>query len=118
MDLDPGYWRSDFESANILPCLRKSACLGGSSGDMINNESVICSSGYHGILCHECNFGTHARSGSHECNICLDPDTNAVRIFALGILVMIFVIVMIIMNSRKTKDSMNAILMRILTNYV
>jgi hypothetical protein len=58
------------------------------------------------------------RVGIYECEKCPDPVLNALRIFGLMALVMLFLIAIIIVNIRKKKESQMSILLRIFTNYL
>jgi hypothetical protein len=58
------------------------------------------------------------RVGIYECEKCPDPVLNALRIFGLIALVMLFLIAIIIVNIRKKKESQMSILLRIFTNYL
>ena len=43
INVNPGYWRSDYFSTNIIECFISDACLGNS-----------CQNGYEGPLCDTC----------------------------------------------------------------
>ena len=62
--VDPGYWRSNVASYNIIPCRYSLACIG--------TYDSICFTGYQGPLCDSCD-GNHRyiRSSSPDkCNLC------------------------------------------------
>ena len=52
------------------------------------------------------------------CEKCPDPVLNAIRVFAVAIIVFMFFMLLIIINIRKNKESDISTLLRILTNYL
>ena len=58
------------------------------------------------------------RSGDHGCAQCIDPWINALRLAALSLVIIVFFVSVIFFNMRTQKDSVQSILMRIVTNYV
>ena len=116
--VDAGYWRSSFDSDNILSWINSNAWLQyqGTPSDVPYN----CQTGYFSNLWDSwtnVNGTQYQRTGDHEWGVCPDPILNAFRIFGLVILLVIIVIVIIWSNIRTTEDSPSSILIRILTNY-
>jgi hypothetical protein len=57
ISVNSGYWRSSFQSENIIKCLNLKACVGGFlpvdyTMDYNNNSFPLCDKGYGGNLCH------------------------------------------------------------------
>lgn len=116
--VDAGYWRASFASDTIHECLNENACLKyeGTPADQPYN----CRKGYASNLCDSCvevDGTQYQRTGDHQCGICPDIVLNFFRLFGLLVLLVIFVIIIIWSNIRTKKESPQAILIRILTNY-
>ena len=76
LSLAPGYWRTNSNSTEILPCLNEDHCVGGS------DPSSYCAEGYTGPLCAVCSSG-YAAVGAGEslsCNQCSGSSTATVTI--------------------------------------
>ena len=85
---------------------------------------VDCKDGYQGILCHDCvknefeGGRRYMRVGDHECSQCPDPFLNSIRIiFVIGV-VLTIIMMLILLNIRKQKESEASIVGKVLTNYL
>ena len=119
IEVDAGYWRSDFSSDVIHQCLNTNACLQYSFKDGLK-VPYKCKKGYSNNLCQACikiDGQQFQRTGDNQCGICPDIVLNGFRLFGLLLLLIIFVIIIIWSNIKTQKDSESAILIRILTNY-
>ena len=63
LSLEPGFWRSSETSKEVLPCLDKRHCKGGS------NVTDLCTEGYTGPLCAVCQ-PNYASTGSGQTLTC------------------------------------------------
>ena len=119
ISVNPGSWRRSTNSTTILGCLYTDAWEGGYYPS--NENPIKCAEGYSGNLCTECQFvnGTkYERVGDYQCEKCPNPVLNAVRVTGLLLLVFLFIMGLIIVNVRKTKESEMSVLLRIFTNYL
>ncbi|CAI2368858.1 unnamed protein product [Moneuplotes crassus] len=113
-----GYWRPSQTSSFVTECLFKRACDGGYTNSSLN--PVNCAEGYHGELCSQCVVNEnvkYSKVNNLECSKCPDPVFNAFLVFGLCLLVFSFLMVLIILNVNKTKESNLSVLLRIMTNY-
>ena len=85
------------------------------------NQPTICETGYKGNLCSNCDIvdsQKYEQVGNFECLKCPDIVFNAIRVIGLCLLVFLFIMLLIIINVRKTKESEISVLLRIMTNYL
>jgi hypothetical protein len=91
IDVNPGYWRRTLNSTEIVECPNDDACKG-----EFNEESefpVNCASGYQGYLCSGCISDGDTRYEQVDdfvCAKCPEPVLNALKVFGLFLLVVIF----------------------------
>ncbi|CAI2373025.1 unnamed protein product [Moneuplotes crassus] len=119
VSVNPGYWRASQTSTFIAECINKGACKGGFSSEALH--PVDCAEGYQGELCAQCIANKNAKYrkvGNSKCEKCPSPLWNAILIICLGLVVFAFMMVLIVINIRKTKESELSVLLRILTNYL
>ena len=85
LSLAPGFWRTNSNSTEILPCLNEDHCVGGS------DPSSYCAEGYTGPLCAVCSSGYAAIGASENlsCNQCSGSSTATV---AVGVLLIVFLL--------------------------
>ena len=106
-------------STFVVECPNDSAWLG---GFVENGEyPVNWDTGYGGLLCSECqiyNDTKYEKLTDFQWSKCPDPVLNALKVIALGALVLFFIAILIIVNVRKLKESQTSILMRIMANYL
>ena len=69
IQLEAGYWRSNPESLNIIPCRKKEYCIGGYD----NISHLNCKEGHYGPLCDTCIQGWAKISGG-ICVKCPEED--------------------------------------------
>ena len=87
LSLAPGFWRTNSNSTEILPCLNEDHCVGGS------DPSSYCAEGYTGPLCAVCSSG-YAAVGAGEslsCNQCSGPPTATVAVAVTFVVVFLSV---------------------------
>lgn len=113
--LNPGYWRRNKNSLNIIECRTNQYCKGG----MLLNNSNICKEGHDGPLCDNCIKGYAKINGI--CEIC--PEENkALNIFlSIGfILIISSVLVFLIRTANDTENSRDEFsgVIKVLTNYL
>ena len=96
LSLAPGFWRTNSNSTEILPCLNEDHCVGGS------DPSSYCAEGYTGPLCAVCSSGYAAIGASENlsCNQCSGSSTATV---ALGVLLIVFLLSAALMYRFKEK---------------
>jgi hypothetical protein len=117
--LDPGYWRYSTNSTDIISCIRKDSWKGGYQEKQIH--PVTCSKGYKGPLCLEWVFegdDKYVLSGDANWEKCGSPTVNALKYLGICLLVFGFMMMLIVINVNKTKESKLSVLIRILTNYM
>jgi len=117
--VDSGYWRRSNSTSFISKWLEKEACLGDDSEN--SNEGPVCKLGYEGILWSEWSIiskNKYNRIPEFECRKWPSPFLNAVSVIGLWLLVLSFLMILIIINVRKTRESELSTLIRILTNYL
>ena len=118
ISLDSGYWRNTKNSTFIAECLNRDACKGEFSD---NKHPINCNTGYSGILWNDWDISNgvkYQRVSDFEWQKWPTPIYNAIRVIGLILLVFTFLMILIIINIRKTKDSEISILIRIITNYL
>ncbi|CAI2370232.1 unnamed protein product [Moneuplotes crassus] len=119
VSVSPGYWRASQTSTFIAECINKDACNGGFSSGTLH--PVDCAEGYQGELCAQCLANENVKyrkTGNSKCEKCPSPVWNAILVIGLGFIVFAFVMMLIVINIRKTKESELSVLLRILTNYL
>ena len=82
LKLERGYWRTGKDSLNVLPCLSKEHCLGGT------DQGDYCAEGHGGPLCAICKDGFSA-VGTGENLACYKCDGSATASVALGVSVIL-----------------------------
>ena len=119
IQVNEGFWRYNHETDNIYECLNPDACPGGFVED--GELPVECGTGYGGYLCSDCipvDDEPYEEVRAGVCSKCLNPVVNALRIVLFVVVILVYLGVMIGINIRKTSDSTNAIVFKILTNYI
>lgn len=58
------------------------------------------------------------RAGIYDCEKCPHPVLNALRVFGMIALILFFLVLIIIVNIRKKKESQLSVVLRIFTNYL
>jgi predicted outer membrane repeat protein len=117
--VEDGYWRRTTNSTDIIECPNQDACLGGYYDN--EDQPTKWKTGYEGNLWSECSVtkdGKYQRQNENEWAKCPNPAFNAIRVIGLILLVFLFIMVIIVTNIRKTKESQMSTLLRILTNYL
>jgi hypothetical protein len=117
MSLHVGFWRESQRSANIYKCPKDESCLGGYNK---GSSPVNCDIGYGGILCTVCesvNGTDYSRTGNNSCDRCANPLFNALRIIGAFFGIVVWIILLIWINIRRTGKSNTSTLFRIITNY-
>ena len=114
-----GYWRKTSNSTTIVEWPNKSAW----NGNYVDQEMfpVECSEGYSDYLWASwtiSNRTKYEQTSSFECSKWPNPILNAIRVIGVIVLAFIFLMILIIINIRKIKESQTSILLRILTNYL
>ncbi|CAI2378749.1 unnamed protein product [Moneuplotes crassus] len=118
VSVDPGYWRSSQTSEFITECLVKESCEGGFTNSTLN--PVNCAEGYQGELCSHClvnEMVKYRKVSNVKCDKCPAMIANTFLVVGLALLTFIFMMALIIINIRKTKESQLSVLLRIMTNY-
>ena len=103
--VDPGYWRTDLMSVDILQCPIKSSCIGG-------NETELCATGYEGVKCTVCSDGYWFSTADQACRHCTDRDNALVTSLLIVILVVIITLLVLpiwFVVRNKTATSVRAI---------
>ena len=85
MTLKAGFWRTSYNSTEVLACLREEHCLGGS------NLELQCAIGHTGPLCAVCEEGyASAGTGANmKCVVC-DGDATASILVYVSIFISVF----------------------------
>ena len=114
-----GYWRKTSNSTKIIEWPNPKAW----DGNYVDQEMfpVECHEGYYGYLCSSCiiaNGTKYEQVSSFEWAKWPDPVLNAIRVVGVIILAFLFLMILIIINIRKTRESQTSILLRIFTNYL
>jgi hypothetical protein len=119
VSVDSGFWRMTANSTNIIKWINRDAWEGGFVPE--NEHPVDCKEGYTGHLCFECQYkkgNKFHRSGEAECAKCNSTVANFIQYIVMCILVFAFIMILVTINVRKTKESEVSILIRILMNYL
>ena len=114
-----GYWRKTSNSTKIIEWPNPKAW----DGNYVDQEMfpVECHEGYYGYLCGSCiiaNGTKYEQVSSFEWAKWPDPVLNAIRVVGVILLAFLFLMILIIINIRKTRESQTSILLRIFTNYL
>jgi len=127
---EPGYWRIDKYSENIIECPNADACLGGQlDPDNIANISYTgaCDPKYEGVACSSCSAG-RAKFGSNSS--CIDCKSSAlyylmfVGYFIIELGMVIFTVRSSLnegkaKNAHKSKkEALQSALMKILIDFI
>ncbi|TNV88052.1 hypothetical protein FGO68_gene16006 [Halteria grandinella] len=114
----PGYWRSSFESDNIMECLNSKSCLGGVMP--IYNLTGQCADGYDGILCSSCKAGFSLNVALRTCKKCPTPQSNAAILFAFLLFTHLIIVLFVWTNLRSTGKEKNylSVYLRIMVNHL
>ncbi|CAI2374896.1 unnamed protein product [Moneuplotes crassus] len=118
VSVNPGYWRSSQTSEFITECLVKESCEGGFTNSTLH--PVNCAEGYQGVLCSHCLVNEevkYRKVSNAKCDKCPDIIANTFLVVGLASLVFAFIMILIVINIRKTKESQLSVLIRIMTNY-
>eukprot|EP00347_Sterkiella_histriomuscorum_P004896 403358673 len=127
IDVNPGYWRSNFYSSNVMQCLLNEACIGGKLSEeyiSISNDVQsypLCKYGYGGNLCHNCldiNGLLFTRIGKHECGLCPSKAGNILKITGIFLALTLALTLLLWVNLRSTRESETSVVIRIFLNYV
>eukprot|EP00347_Sterkiella_histriomuscorum_P005452 403356564 len=127
IDVNPGYWRSNFYSSNVMQCLLDEACIGGKLSEeyiSISNDVQsypLCKYGYGGNLCHNClviNGLLFTRIGKHECGLCPSKAGNILKITGIFLALTLALTLLLWVNLRSTRESETSVVIRIFLNYV
>jgi hypothetical protein len=113
------YWRLTKNSTKIIECPNKSAWLGGYSPE--KDHPVDWDAAYSGLLWTNCKITEtekYEKISDFKWSKCPNPAVNAFKVIGIVLLLFAFLMVLIIINIRKTKESQLSILMRIFTNYL
>ena len=94
----PGYWRSNPVQNNFYACLRSDSCLGGDETHPLG----ICSKGYNGILCANCDSGYY-KTGASSCTKCPTRSVNILSFVGIGILTLAIIVLFVRSNLLITK---------------
>ena len=119
VSVNSGYWRKTSNSTTLVEWPNKQAWTGGYVDSMMFPQT--CNDGYSGNLWSDwvlVNGTKYERTGEFECSKCPDPLMNALRVIGVLLLAFIFLMLLIAINIRKTKESQTSILLRIFTNYL
>ena len=129
LNVSAGYWRSNLDSDNILPCRYEMACLGGYNSSC-SQGYVCCVEGYLGPLCESCDSeNNYVRSSPNKCSLCVNNDLIYESIiYMIGILFYNFMYSNMAISSEKLilakinpemiqKGMAQNIYMRLLTTY-
>jgi predicted outer membrane repeat protein len=119
ISVDEGYWRRNSNSTKIVKWLNKDAWNGGYFNRQDNPTEWA--KGYEGNLCSEWSItddSKYQHVGENKCQKCPNPILNTFRVVGVWIVVFAFMMALIVINIRKTKDSKISIMMRIMTNYL
>ncbi|CDW91246.1 UNKNOWN [Stylonychia lemnae] len=113
----PGFWRGSNISQKFEKCLYLPACLGMVSPNL--NPIGECLVGHQGILCADCAKG-YSRDNKYFCSQCPNPALNFIRLFAISLGVIIFVILIIRSTLNTSKDPYlnTSIYLKILLNHL
>ena len=119
VNIESGYWRKTSNSTLPIECPNKSAWLGG----YINKEMfpVNWQEGYEGYLCSTCaisNGTKYEQVSDFQCSKWPNPIYNTLRLIGVVLLAFVFLMILVIINIRKTKESQTSVLLRIFTNYL
>jgi len=116
IQLQPGYWRSNSKSLNIIPCRKKAYCIGGYD----NVSHLNCKEGHYGPVCDSCVQGWAKISGG-ICVKCPEKDKGLNYFISIGfVLVLSIIITMLIRTANPAdnkKDEFSGVL-KVLTNYL
>ncbi|CAI2361915.1 unnamed protein product [Moneuplotes crassus] len=129
ISVSSGYWRRFQNSTKIVECIVEKACEGGyvdyQNEDQTSNPTSIhpvkCAEGYSGNLCSQCVVTEdikYEKVNDYECQKCPNQIENAFKVLFTLLLVLLFFILMVVINVRKTNESELSVLLRILTNYI
>lgn len=109
--LDPGYWRPDIYSDDVYSCnILTESCLGG--------ENSSCLNGYTGIICGSCTFNDDQKffkKGMYFCEECANVYIYII-IIVVGVVIIFGFIIFLV--TRKTQNTENYVLVKIITNHV
>lgn len=96
--VDPGYWRTDNKSDEILPCrgTSQNACVGGSNG------GNICEDGSDGPYCAVCEPG-HTKNSDGTCDSCDSVHVTQVGILLLVLIPLAVVVIFLLLYSNREK---------------
>jgi predicted outer membrane repeat protein len=110
-----GYWPAlNSLNSEFLTCLND-ACLGSSPAGGRSLSSPICTEGYTGHLCSECDVG-FGRTGEYDCTACPSQSVNRARLAgaAIAIVVVCAGFIYSTIKSALQKKGLHAILLKIL----
>ena len=119
ISVNSGYWRKTSNSTTIIEWPNKAAWTGGYVDRELFPET--CADGYSSFLWSTwvlANGTKYERTGEFEWSKWPNPIYNAIRVIGVLILAFIFLMLLIAINIRKTKESQTSILLRIFTNYL
>jgi hypothetical protein len=87
LELEPGWWRTNASSTEVLPCLSEEHCLGGA------NVSEVCAEGMEGALCAVCkeDYATTGTGASLKCIEC-SGDATVTIVAGASIPLLLFLI--------------------------
>ena len=119
VSIDSGYWRKTANSSLAVEWPNKAAWL----GDYVDQDMfpVKWQDGYDGYLWASwtiVNGKKYERVSDFECSKWPNPVYNALRVIGVILLAFVFLMILVIINIRKTKESQTSILLRIFTNYL
>lgn len=115
INLNPGYWRSNYFSTSIYKCLNQFSCLG---GDLCDNE-------YQGRLCDNCILNEtlqYFKLKSGKCQNCNDVTLSFFAFLALLLFILIYTTYIIKVNlreisSKNQKINVTSVFFKILADY-
>ena len=117
--VDPGYWRNSHNTSTIVKCINNEACNGG----FVDQElrTVDCAIGYAGILWNDweiINGTKYEKVSDNKWSKWPSQILNTIRVIGLSLLLFTFILCIISINIKKTKESEISILLRVFTNYL
>ena len=96
ISLDPGYWRKDQNTTDIVECPNTIACLGGYNET--SQYPVNCAEGYQGVLCNEWvsdENNKYERITENTCSKCPNSFSNIIRLIMVSIVIIVFLALLI-----------------------